>query len=259
MSSAFEQLRDQGMVRMEVPAKTADLVTAALEITKKAFSLSEEEKGRCFLEKELSRWGWRPKSNYGKGPEIWQIDRTAPKGAWPEAMGYEYKLLMELAEDSVQLLKNLFRETFEIYGSEQDASLDHEDTKVILRMLHYKPFQSPVAFGAHQDFGWATAFLAESCRSLEAEVDKGNWIWGDAGANSWLIITGKLMREFTSGALQPLVHKVTMPETDRYSLTAVLDVGESMPNNPKYQKVLEEFRKEREERTSAAVDFMRQQ
>jgi hypothetical protein len=257
MPSTFETLRDHAMVRMDVPAKTADRAADALEIAKKLFGLLESEKRACFLEKERSRWGWRPQANFGRGPEIWQIDRTAPEGAWPKSMRDEHKLLMDLAEESLELFKNLFRETFDIYGSEEDASLEHRDTMVIIRMLHYAPYPSPVAFPPHQDFGWATAFMGETYPSLKGQDERGNWISGDSEPNSWLIITGKLMRVFTMGALQPLVHQVTMPETDRYSLVGVLDVGESVPNLPKYEQEYREFTKEREDRTRAAVDFMK--
>ncbi len=102
------------------------------------------------------------------------------------------------------------------------------DPIVLFRIFHYPPAgdsaEATNGVGPHTDYGLLTLLAHDGVPGLEVEI-AGEWVPVVAESRMVVVNVGDMLERATAGRLRSTLHRVTTPESDRYSFPLFLDPG----------------------------------
>lgn len=237
----YEALSTTGFMTVSNIGISAELRKEMFDLSKRFFSLPNEEKQKVGYRKASENFGFQGMGMEHLDPSkpadvketftmrdvakyIDQADRW-PSEDFKNQILYFYNEVFEAA-------KRLMRVFSTVLETEKEFFVDcHEGDNVTLRLLHYPPCDAEnltdeqLGAGAHTDYGMITLLFQDAVEGLEVCDKHGNWLPAPADPDKIVINTGDLMHRWTNDIFRSTPHRVKpqISGTTRYSIAMFID------------------------------------
>jgi isopenicillin N synthase-like dioxygenase len=229
----YKASRDTGFFYVANHGVPADLMAAALEVSKEFFELPLETKRALSISADSKR-GYEGVAtsahDNGSPGDLHEAFRCCGDfglpNRWPAALPRFRRTMLAyhraLCEAGARIA-TLIATSLDLppeYFVEPYAGANPT-----LRALHYPPHPKTAAFnqlgiGAHTDYGGITLLLQDDCGGLEVQGAQGTWIDARPIAGTLVVNIGDMMARWTNDMYNSTLHRVKNGGTglDRYSI-----------------------------------------
>lgn len=241
--------RHLGFFYVEGHGIDAGLQARVLELSRRFFSLPEEEKRavemvhsphfrgytRVGFEHTRGRRDWREQLDVGSERAAYPRDPSLPPwtrlqgpNQWPASLPDLKPVLLRYQAEATRLATRLLRAFAEALGQPEGAfdGLIGDLPGQLVKIIRYpgrETTEDDQGVGPHKDSGLVTVLLQGVQSGLQVETEAG-WIDAPPRPGTYVVNMGELLELASSGYLRATVHRVVTPpaRTERLSVAFFL-------------------------------------
>ncbi|KAM3308122.1 putative 2-oxoglutarate-dependent dioxygenase AOP1 [Capsicum chacoense] len=152
---------------------------------------------------------------------------------WPEGNPTFCKTIQSYSEQLSELDQIVRRRILESLGLEKYTDEHMNSTNYIVRLMNYKAPQSSetkLGLSAHTDKNIVTLLCQNQVKGLQVLTKDGQWINVDPTPNTFTVMIGDCLHEWTNGRLHSPYHRVMMTGNEEMYSVGLF----SIPNKVRY-------------------------